>query len=258
MTPLPLDPHARAVLERAVAEESAKRRHLVITLSGAHAYGFPSPDSDLDLKAVHVDPTDRILGLSAPPAHVDRMEVLDGVEIDYTSNEIKPVLHGVLHGNGNYIERLLGRLVPQAAPDLASLQPLVRACLSRRVAGHYLGFSGSQLAAFTKDPTAKKILYVLRTALTGVHALRTGEIVTDLEALCDPYGLSAARDLIVTKRRGERVKLDPEEAARWQSEADSALALLRAAVPDSLLPPEPPTEAARAPEAWLIDLRRRS
>lgn len=258
MTPLPVPPHAQAVLDRAIAEESTKRRHLVIALSGAHAYGFPSPDSDLDLKAVHVEPTDRILGLSTPPAHVDRMEVIDGVEIDYTSNEIKPVLHGVLHGNGNYIERLLGRLLPQTSPDLAAVQPLVRACLSRRVAGHYLGFAGSQLIAFGKDTTAKKLLYVLRTALTGAHALRAGEIVTDLESLCDPYGFPAARDLIVTKRRGERVQLAPEEAARWQSEAERAMALLRAAVPDSVLPPDPPPEAARALEAWLLDLRRRS
>ncbi|HYD42485.1 MAG TPA: nucleotidyltransferase domain-containing protein, partial [Anaeromyxobacter sp.] len=27
---------------------------MVISLSGAHAYGFPSPDSDLDLKVIYV------------------------------------------------------------------------------------------------------------------------------------------------------------------------------------------------------------
>ena len=42
-----------------VAARAADRRHLVIYLSGAHAYGFPSPDSDLDLKCVHVAPTAR-------------------------------------------------------------------------------------------------------------------------------------------------------------------------------------------------------
>lgn len=43
----------RSVMTRVLAEEEAQREHLVVYLSGAHAYGFPSPDSDLDLKAIH-------------------------------------------------------------------------------------------------------------------------------------------------------------------------------------------------------------
>lgn len=251
----PLEPHAQAILERVVAEECQKRTHLVIALTGAHAYGFPSPDSDLDLKAVHIEPTRRLLGLAPASVTFDRMEVLGGVEIDYTSNELKPVLLGVLHGNGNYLERLLGPLQPFASPILESLKPLVQASLSRKMAGHYLGFSTGQRAAFQKDPTAKKLLYVLRTALTGTHALLTGQIVSDLEELCDPYGFPAARDLIVTKRRGERVKLEAAEAEHWQAEADRAIALLRDSVEKSLLPPEPPEAAARDLESWLLEAR---
>ena len=78
--------------QRAVAEEGARREHLVVYLSGAHAYGFPSPDSDLDLKCVHVAPTGEFLGFCRPPLAVDRAEVLDGVELDYTSHELGHVL----------------------------------------------------------------------------------------------------------------------------------------------------------------------
>ena len=39
----------RAVMARVLDEEEAQREHVVVYLSGAHAYGFPSPDSDLDL-----------------------------------------------------------------------------------------------------------------------------------------------------------------------------------------------------------------
>jgi predicted nucleotidyltransferase len=41
-------------MQRVLEEEQARREHVVVYLSGAHAYGFPSPDSDLDLKAIHV------------------------------------------------------------------------------------------------------------------------------------------------------------------------------------------------------------
>src|ERR1700756_2380961 len=92
------------VADRVLDEESAAREHVIVSLSGAHAYGFPSPDSDLDLKAIHVERTARLVGLSSPPLHATRMQVIDGVEIDYSSNELGPVLSGILGGNGNYAE----------------------------------------------------------------------------------------------------------------------------------------------------------
>ncbi len=252
-----LGPHARAVMDRVIAEEEQRRRHLVIALSGAHAYGFPSPDSDLDLKSIHVDPTARLLGLQPGEAHVDRMEVLSGVEIDYTSNELKPVLLGILQGNGNYVERVLGALQPLRSPELAELAPLVQRALSRRIYRHYLGFATSQRKAFQADGggSAKKLLYVLRTALTGAHALRTGRIVIDLGELAEAHGFGAARELIEAKRAGERVTLEAGAAARWEGEVQRALAALTEAHEESILPVEP--EGAADLEAWLLEQRRK-
>src|SRR5258708_2924478 len=34
-----------------------------VTISGAHLYGFPSPDSDYDLRGVHVLPANEVVGL---------------------------------------------------------------------------------------------------------------------------------------------------------------------------------------------------
>jgi hypothetical protein len=69
-----------SVASDVLGEEEAARRHVVVYLSGAHAYGFPSPDSDLDLKAVHTEATSRLLALSPPPAHASRLEIIRGVE----------------------------------------------------------------------------------------------------------------------------------------------------------------------------------
>ncbi len=96
-----LDQRQLAAANKLLDEESASRRHLVVSLSGAHAYGFPSPDSDLDLKAIHIAPTALLLGLSPPPQSApDRIEVIAGVEVDYSSNELQPALAGILQGNG--------------------------------------------------------------------------------------------------------------------------------------------------------------
>ncbi|APR87354.1 hypothetical protein A7982_12703 [Minicystis rosea] len=252
-----LRPHEAEIMNRAIAEEQAKRRHLVIALSGAHAYGFPSPDSDLDLKSIHVDPTTALLGLGHGTPHADRMEKIEGIEIDYTSNEIKPVLIGVLQGNGNYIERVLGALLPYRAPELDALKPLVQQTLSRRMFRHYLGFATSQLKAAQgpEGTSAKKLLYVLRTALTGAHALRTGRIVIDVRELIDDYGFQEARELIEAKRAGETIKLSPEAAARWTEGVMRVFAVLEEAHDQSVLPAEPRGVAEL--ESWLLAERRK-
>ncbi len=253
-----LQPAQRRVARRFLATEEEQRRHLVIHLSGAHAYGFPSPDSDLDLKAIHVEPAARLLGLSPPPLTADRLEVVEGVELDYTSNEIGDVLKSILAGNGNYLERVLGDTALTSSVELESLRPLVARSISRRVHRHYAGFARNQLehARSSATPSAKKILYVLRTTLTGSHLLRRGELVIDLTRLVDRYDFEDARELVETKTRGERFELDAAERDRWLGEAERALALLEPALAESVLPEEPPN--ADEVEAWLLELRRTS
>ncbi|HKE19888.1 MAG TPA: nucleotidyltransferase domain-containing protein [Kofleriaceae bacterium] len=252
-----LTPHQHAVASQVLLEEERSRPHLVIYLSGAHAYGFPSPDSDLDLKAAHTESTHRLLGLGQPPAHASRVEIVRDVEIDYTSNELRAVLAGVLDGNGNYIERFLGELVLYSTPALEELRPMVQRALSRRVHRHYRGFATQQRLAFetAEKPTAKKLLYVLRTALTGVHLLRTGELVTDLPQLLEPYGLPSARELIEIKRAGERVPLDRALVADWRPRLDDLFDLLDRARLESILPEQAPNRAEL--DAWLVEHRLR-
>ena len=217
-----------AAMSRVIREEEQKRSHLVVALSGAHAYGFPSPDSNVDLKGVHIEQTAALLGMAPVVPSVDRIETVDGVEIDYTSNEIKPVLIGIVHGNGNYVERILGPLRPHAAPELAELAPLVQRTLSRRLYRHYTGFATSQVHAYRMDAggSLKSLLYVLRTTLTGAHVLATGRVVVDLLDLIDEYGFADARELLIIKRVGESVTLEPDIASRWETHLSRAFATL--------------------------------
>ena len=250
--------HQRRVADRVLDEESAKRWHLVVSLSGAHAYGFPSLDSDLDLKCVHVASTSGLLRLEqrAPTPAAERLEVVDGVEVDYSSNELAPVLFGVLQGNGNYVERLLGAHVLRGSAELESLRPLVRRTLSRRLHRHYRGFAHGQLREWEKTGlrSTKKLLYVLRTTLTGTHALLTGEVETDLTALMDRYGFGEAGELVAWKRRGERSELPESLSEHWRGQVGRAFERLDEAREHSVLPEEP--RGSEELEAWLLELRR--
>jgi predicted nucleotidyltransferase len=249
-----LSDHQMMIAEGVILEESALREHVVVYLSGAHAYGFPSPDSDLDLKAVHIVPTRALLGFETPAVTFDRAETVEGVEIDYTSNELANVLSGVLQGNGNFIERVLGRTAYKTSALHAELQPLVRGALSRRVHKHYRAFAASQLRFLERDPIVKKVLYVLRTALTGTYLLRTGEVETDVTRLLDQYGFGDARELVAAKRAGERTAADPDLLTAWRPRLASAMKGLDDAFARSALPDEPLNAAEL--ETWLVETRR--
>src|SRR6188474_3356712 len=45
---------------------------LFATISGAHLYGFPSPDSDFDLRGAHVLPIEKVVGLDVQDETVEQ------------------------------------------------------------------------------------------------------------------------------------------------------------------------------------------
>ncbi len=249
-----LSTHQRAVGDRIVAEEGAKREHVVVYLSGAHAFGFPSPDEGLDLKAVHVAPTGALVGLTPPQPSYERSDVFDGVTVAYASNEIAHVLSGVLDGNGSFVERLLGRTALATSPALEELRPLVRASLSRRLYRHYRALATNQAEALEVEPTVERLLYVLRTALTGTHLLRTGELETNLFTLADAYELRDVRELVEARRAGERTSANPAVVDVWRGRVEEVLGRLDSALQRSVLPEEPRDVVAL--EGWLLALRK--
>jgi uncharacterized protein len=48
---------------------------LFATISGAHPYGFPSPDPDYDLPGAHVLPLDAVVGLEVRDETVELLGV---------------------------------------------------------------------------------------------------------------------------------------------------------------------------------------
>ena len=97
---------------------------LVTGVTGAHYYGFPSADSDLDLKGVHIAATREIVSLKPPSDAVDHLGVFEGVEIDYTSHELAVALRLLLKGNGNILERVLSPFQLLESEPATELQAL--------------------------------------------------------------------------------------------------------------------------------------
>ena len=165
------------------------------------------------------------------------------------------MLRGAIKGNGNFLERILGDLALHAdLALLAAARDVVRPILSRRVGRHYGGFATSQLSLFDAKPTAKRALYVLRTAATGRCLLARGELVTDVARLAEFVPPEIA-ELIAIKRLAEQQQLEPAQVTAWRPRLATAIEAVFAASRTSVLPIEPPPEALVALDDWLRGLR---
>src|SRR5213076_402657 len=80
---------------------------LFATVSGAHLYGFPSPDSDYDLRGVHVLPAREALGLRPLRETIEREGIFEGVEIDLVTHDAAKFMRLMLKKNGYVLEQLL-------------------------------------------------------------------------------------------------------------------------------------------------------
>lgn len=223
-------------------------------ISGAHMYGFPSPDSDLDLKGIHLVPTQELLGLRPDLAAHDLTADHRGVECDLTTNEAGSALSLLLNGNGNMLERILSPFQLVESDEVRQLQSLARRSVSRRFARHYAGFFRGCQREHERDATAKTMLYSYRVALTGIHLLRSGTLEPNLNVLAPMYGYGDITDLVALKQAGSEhgslpADLDAHHRRRWP-QLDQALVDAEAT---SKLPMVPP--AAREIEAWLVSLR---
>lgn len=246
-----------------VAARAALAAHpaplLFVSVCGAHLYGFPSPDSDLDLRGVHVLPVRRALGLTRPSETVERSETVQGVEIDLVTHDVRKFLElAVVKRSGNPLEALFSPLPVQGDAERRALAALVHACLTSEHAAHYRGFARREHARFLAHPTLKRALYVYRVALTGVHLLHTGTVLPHLPTLAHLYALPHLHDWIAAKGAGAEHGL-ASEAVRNRAEADypRLVDLLAQALEHTALPAEPPVEAVRAVEEYVVSIRLR-
>lgn len=218
------------------------------TVSGAHLYGFPSADSDVDLRGVHVLPVSEMVGLRRPVQTVSRMWERDGVEMDLVTHDLAKFARLLLRPNGYVLEQLLSPLVAHSTPAHADLIRHAPGLVTSRHAGHYQGFASTQWRLFAKTGQLKPLLYTFRVLLTGIHLMRTGRVVAHLPTLVEledaPVYLP---DLVAAKADAEHVRLDQIDGSVPPDRFDADIAALRsrldAAQRDTHLPAAPAGEA---------------
>jgi predicted nucleotidyltransferase len=215
---------------------------LFVTVSGAHLYGFPSPDSDFDLRGTHVLPATEVLGLGPCRETIEYDGIRDGWEIDLVSHDLRKFLGLMLKKNGYVLEQLHSPLVLHTTPEHAELKALAAGCVTRHHVHHYLGFAETQWKLLTKEtpPRVKPLCYLYRVLFTGIHLMRSGEVEANLVHLNEVFRHPAVPDLIARKLAGpEQATLPASEMRYHEAEYGRLMAELEAAGRASALPEAP-------------------
>ena len=202
------------------------------TMSGAHLYGFPSADSDYDLRGSHLLPVADVVGFYSGRETIESSSVEEGVEVDLVTHDARKFFNLLLKKNGYVLEQLYSPLIVRTSPEHEELMSIARGCITRNHIHHYRGFAEGQWRLFARESPqrVKPLLYVYRVLLTGIHLMRTGKVEANLLQLNEDSRLSHVAELIAQKQAGPEevlvvegdIEFHQREYKRLQTELEEA------------------------------------
>lgn len=227
---------------------------LFVTVSGAHLYGFDSPDSDYDLRGAHCMPASAVVGMSPPRETYEVMDLDGEVEMDLVTHDARKFFLMMLKKNGYVLEQIFSPIVIRSTPELEELRAIARTCITRYNHHHFSSFAKGQWQDLksANKPTVKKLLYAYRPVLAGIHLMREHEIESNISTLNERFGLGYINELVLAKRGGtERMEATELDMEFHERELQRLLDQLEEESERSSLPEQPSGRAA------LDDLLRR-
>ncbi len=187
---------------------------LYITISGSHLYGFPSKDSDIDVRCCHVRDTKSLFRLHSGSDVYTWKTDIDGIIVELESQEVKKVMGLALDNNSNILENMFAKnLIPSESLECQELKKVTHDGISKIVAKPYHGMAEYNYKKFIEsmnpsynDKLVKKYLYVARSWLVGANVLKTGKIVPNIRHHIDELddeSKTIIKDLIAKKSESE-------------------------------------------------------
>ncbi|WP_170170318.1 nucleotidyltransferase domain-containing protein [Hymenobacter perfusus] len=197
--------HVRIQTALTQLEATHHIRILYACESGSRAWGFPSPDSDYDVRFLYSHPADWYLTLDDGP---DTLNFPVDDELDLAGWELRKTLKLLRGSNAALFEWLQSPVVyREAAGFRAALQPLLPACWNPRAGLHH--YLGQLRRGVAEDLTGeqvrlKRLFYALRSALAARWIQHHPDQVPPMEfaqlrALLPPDLNGAVEELLARK-----------------------------------------------------------
>lgn len=147
-------------------EREKNVRVLFACETGSRAWGFPSPDSDYDVRLIYRHETKWYLSLSEKKDTIEAM--LNDGDLDITGWDLRKSLKLLWKSNGPLLERLQSPIVYYEAEGFRErMAPLAEQCFSPvATLYHYLNMGEKSFSEVEDQPQVKlkKLFYALRAA----------------------------------------------------------------------------------------------
>ncbi|MGI6154156.1 MAG: nucleotidyltransferase domain-containing protein [Christensenellaceae bacterium] len=148
-----------------IIEKQENIRILYATESGSRAWGFPSPDSDYDVRFIYMRPKSFYLKLEKTK---DVVEYMLDEELDINGWDIDKTLRLLYKSNPTLFEWINSPIIYREAPEFTSIRSLAQKYfLSAPAMYHYYNMARNNNREFLKRDSVriKKYFYVLRPIL---------------------------------------------------------------------------------------------
>ena len=244
------------VLTDFIKNELYGNSFIFYTLSGAHLYGFPSSDSDYDIRGCHIQDKKEICGLNVPEDVIERMTG----DIDFVSFDIKKELGLILQNNSNVLEHVFSPPLV-SRPSLPTLKKIAGLSLCKAVFNPYHGLAlhNWENSAVSKTPvggggSVKRYLYILRSLMAGIFVLDEGRIEPNILVLNRHFRYPLVDEFV-------SIKMNGCEQGLVESREDADILItqlfcdLNVARENSPLPENPPEEVFDLANEFLLECR---
>lgn len=190
-------------------QEIEDQRNIKILLAcetGSRAWGFPSPDSDYDVRLIYVHKSDWYISVNNSKDSIDLM--LENNDIDISGWELKKSLGLINKSNASLIERIQSPILYSADREfIAEFTNIAQSCYSKiATMHHYLSMCKKMFEAVNDKGQykLKSFFYALRTSLLCKWIIERREIPPiEFSKVYNSLGLSPK----IVNRIDELIKL---------------------------------------------------
>lgn len=176
---------------------------IFLVISGAHNFGFPSEDSDYDIRGVYYEPSKNLLDVKPSTRKVFNTMSEDR-KLDVSIDELRHYLHLVSNSNGNRIEWPFSDFIFYQSSEFPELKQVVKKYgVSKDLFHNYLNFARDMWKGETKKEGVKKDLYTLRVYMTGITVLEDNKICSDINELNKKFKEPIVNKMLKVKAKGE-------------------------------------------------------